>query len=117
MVVVPIITQEWRVRGACRGRDLAQFFAPDGERQVAARQREAQAKAVCARCPVRPECAALALATRERHGVWGGFTSKERMRLLRLGWTDLVDRLRGRVDVAELERRLRTAPPERARAS
>jgi WhiB family redox-sensing transcriptional regulator len=33
---------------------------------------------VCARCPVRAECASLALRTRERHGVWGGMTEEQR---------------------------------------
>jgi WhiB family redox-sensing transcriptional regulator len=103
---VPIAAQEWRARGACRDRDMAQFYSAAREGRVAARLRVARAKSVCAQCPVRPECAAQALTTREEHGVWGGFTSVERSRLLALGWTDLVDRRRGLVDVAGLERRL-----------
>jgi WhiB family transcriptional regulator, redox-sensing transcriptional regulator len=91
---------------------MAQFFAADREHRVAARLRVAQAKSVCAHCPVRPECAAQALAMREEHGVWGGFTSRERKRLLALGWTDLVDQRRARVDVLGLERRLANAPAE-----
>ena len=38
----------------------------------------AQAKAICARCRVRPECLRFALATREAHGVWGGTSEEER---------------------------------------
>jgi WhiB family redox-sensing transcriptional regulator len=85
---------------------MAQFFSEDGERKLAARVRVARAKAVCVQCPVRPECAAQALVAREAHGVWGGFTSQERTRLLVLGWTDLVDPRRARVDIAGLEHRL-----------
>ena len=53
---------------------------------------------------MRAECAAHALSRRERHGVWGGFTSRERMRLLELGWEDLADERRTRVNIAGLER-------------
>jgi WhiB family redox-sensing transcriptional regulator len=111
---VPISAQEWRMRGACRGRDAAQFFSPEGERDVAARLRVARAKSVCQQCPVRPECAAQALSSREAHGVWGGFTSRERKRLLALGSAELLDRRHARVDVAELERRLVSGPAEPA---
>jgi WhiB family redox-sensing transcriptional regulator len=49
---------------------------------------------------------------REEHGVWGGFTSRERKRLLELDWTDVLDRRHARVNVAELERRLTQATTE-----
>jgi WhiB family redox-sensing transcriptional regulator len=49
--------------------------------------------------------------------VWGGFTEAERLRLLAMGWDDLADRVRGRVDVYRLEARLglgqRQLPPPR----
>jgi WhiB family redox-sensing transcriptional regulator len=41
----------------------------------------AEAKAVCAGCPVRPECLAFALQ-RDLHGIWGATTEDER-RLMR----------------------------------
>jgi WhiB family redox-sensing transcriptional regulator len=93
---------------------MAQFFSAAGESRVATRLRVARAKSLCAQCPVRPECAAQALTTREEHGVWGGFTSLERKRLLALGWTDLVDQRHARADVAGLERRLADGPTESA---
>jgi WhiB family redox-sensing transcriptional regulator len=40
------------------------------------------AKAVCAMCPVRPECLTWALATGQDAGVWGG-TSEEERRVMR----------------------------------
>jgi WhiB family transcriptional regulator, redox-sensing transcriptional regulator len=61
----------WRARAACRGTNPALFFDlhPDA---VAA------AKAVCADCPVRQECATHALAAGEEFGVWGGFAAEQR---------------------------------------
>ncbi|MGE5830935.1 MAG: WhiB family transcriptional regulator [Micromonosporaceae bacterium] len=97
---------DWQRNGACRGRDSAQFFHPDGERGASRIRREIAAKAVCRGCPVRPECAAHALAAREPYGVWGGFTEAERLRVLALGWDDLADQERLRVDVLRLEARL-----------
>lgn len=97
---------DWQRLGACRGRDSTQFFHPEGERGSTRKRREARAKALCAGCPVRPECAAHALAVREPYGVWGGFTEAERLRLLATGWQDLADRRLTRVDVRRLEARL-----------
>ncbi|MCP3784242.1 MULTISPECIES: WhiB family transcriptional regulator [Micromonospora] len=97
---------DWQRLGACRGRDSAQFFHPDGERGSSRLRRESGAKAVCRACPVRAECAAHALSVREPYGVWGGFSESERLRLLALGWEDLADRRQSRVDVARLEARL-----------
>jgi WhiB family redox-sensing transcriptional regulator len=107
---------DWQRLGACRGRDSAQFFHPDGERGASRGRREAAAKSVCHSCPVRAACAAHALATREPYGVWGGFTEAERLRLLAVGWEDLADRTQSQVDVGRLETRLGlrpTAPPQR----
>lgn len=97
---------DWQLLGACRGRDSAQFFHPDGERGTSRNKREAKAKAVCGTCPVRAECAAHALSVREPYGVWGGFSESERLRLLAVGWEDLADRYRTRVDIDRLEARL-----------
>ena len=40
-----------------------------------------EAKSVCLRCEVRDDCLTWAMATREPHGVWGGLSERERMRL------------------------------------
>jgi WhiB family redox-sensing transcriptional regulator len=96
--------------GSCRGQDSARFFHPDGERGASRSRRESAAKALCQACPVRAQCAAHALATREPYGVWGGFTETERLRLLASGWEDAADRRRTRVDVNRLERRLGVYP-------
>ena len=97
---------EWQLQGLCRGRDSAQFFHPDGERGSSRDRRELSAKALCRACPVRAQCAAHALTTREPYGVWGGFTEAERLRLLAAGWEDAADRRRHAVDIAKLENKL-----------
>lgn len=102
---------DWQRFGACRGRDSAQFFHPDGERGSSRNRRENAAKAVCVACPVRAECAAHALAVREPYGVWGGFTEADRLRLLATGWEDAADLRLARVDVRRLEARLSRATP------
>jgi|SRR3954454_21150258 len=101
---------DWQRLGLCRGRDSAQFFHPDGERGASRNRREVTAKQLCRLCPVRAECAAQALATREPYGVWGGFTETERLRLLAIGWEDAADRQRYRVDIGKLEARLGVHP-------
>jgi WhiB family redox-sensing transcriptional regulator len=42
----------------------------------------AEAKAVCARCPVLAECRRDALTAHEPFGIWGGLTVEERDALL-----------------------------------
>ena len=101
---------DWQRNGACRGRDSAQFFHPDGERGASRLRREIAAKAVCRSCPVRAECAAHALAAREPYGVWGGFTEAERARLLAAGWDRVYER-RGRVDLGRMEAELGVVGP------
>jgi WhiB family redox-sensing transcriptional regulator len=76
----------WQAGAACRGADAALFFAPNYfERREEKDGREAKAKAICARCPVRAPCLAYALFIREPHGVWGGLNEFERRQLLRAG--------------------------------
>jgi WhiB family transcriptional regulator, redox-sensing transcriptional regulator len=71
-------------RAACRGQDATYFFAPSYfEKRAEKAAREAVAKAICARCPVREECLEFALETRDPHGVWGGLNEMERRALLR----------------------------------
>ncbi len=66
----------WRYRGACRGLDPDIFYPVTDEEAEAA-------KAVCGQCVVRQQCLEFALDNREREGVWGGATEKERRRILR----------------------------------
>ncbi len=72
------MTATWRKRAACRGVDVEIFF-PEADDDVEAEA----AKAVCEMCPVRQACLEHALAHREREGIWGGATERERRRILR----------------------------------
>jgi hypothetical protein len=68
--------EAWRARAACRGLGPDLFY--DDDPRI-----EAQARAVCARCPVAVQCG---LAGRhEPAGVWGGQTEHERKRTKRGG--------------------------------
>ena len=66
----------WRYRGACRGLDPDIFYP-------ATEEEGGPAKDVCNACGVRQQCLEFALTNREREGVWGGATEKERRRILR----------------------------------
>ena len=74
--VIPLTNQTWRQHAACRGVD-PDIFYPASEEDAE------PAKAICAQCPVRQPCLEYALTNRERDGVWGGATEKERRRMLR----------------------------------
>ncbi|MCU1494038.1 MAG: putative WhiB family transcriptional regulator [Acidimicrobiaceae bacterium] len=66
----------WRKRAACRGLDPDIFYPASDEEAE-------EAKAICVACPVQQVCLEHALAHRERDGVWGGLTERERRRALR----------------------------------
>ena len=68
---------------ACKGADPGLFFGPSAEFVTARREREAEAKAICARCPAREACLAYALDTGQAYGIWGGLTEDERRAELR----------------------------------
>ena len=67
---------EWRKLGACRGLDASVFY-PDEDDDAE------DAKAVCQMCAVRVACLEHALMSREKVGVWGGATERERRRIIR----------------------------------
>lgn len=72
---------DWRHDAACRDEDPELFF-PVSQVGPGARQ-AAEAKAVCARCPVRAECLGYALDNALDHGIFGGTTESERRALTR----------------------------------
>ena len=69
----------WRKDAACSGIDSEIFF-PASEEDA---ESIAQAKAVCAECPVREACLQYALATNQAAGVWGGLDAGDRRRMRR----------------------------------
>lgn len=66
----------WRDDGACRGLE-PDIFYPDEDDDAE------PAKIVCAMCAVRVSCLEHALRFREREGIWGGATERERRRIIR----------------------------------
>jgi WhiB family redox-sensing transcriptional regulator len=78
------LTTQWQHRAACRGEDSSYFYAPNYfEKRAEKNAREAVAKALCVRCPVRLICLEYALEVRETHGIWGGLNEMERRAVLR----------------------------------
>jgi WhiB family transcriptional regulator, redox-sensing transcriptional regulator len=71
----------WLDRAACGDVDPEIFF-PIGAGELADRQ-VTQAKAVCQRCPVRPECLHSVQFHASNDGVWGGLDVDERRELRR----------------------------------
>lgn len=79
---VEISEMDWQQRAECRGPGAHLFYPPAaGEARDERRRRERQAKLICSRCAVQPECLAYALRTQEPHGVWGGCNEFERRAL------------------------------------
>jgi hypothetical protein len=62
----------WMKRAACRGLDASLFFPERGEMV------SPEARQVCAECEVRVECLHYAIAIKERDGVWGGRSGRQR---------------------------------------
>ena len=68
----------WQDDAHCRGEDLVLFFGPDGEQRAEREIREAKAKRICGRCPVRSECLDYAVSRPEKYGLYGGLNEDER---------------------------------------
>ena len=66
----------WRQRAACRGVEPDVFYPVSDEEAE-------EAKAICDECPVRQPCLEYAISNREKDGVWGGATERERRRIIR----------------------------------
>lgn len=68
---------DWQAHGLCRDRKDDLFF-PDGETSPAAIAQINEAKRICRRCPVMPDCQDWALENGESDGVWGGLSEADR---------------------------------------
>lgn len=69
-----VIPGEWVEEALCAQTDPELFFPEKGGSTR-------QAKEVCARCPVRPECLEYALENNERFGIWGMASERDRRKL------------------------------------
>ena len=65
---------EWTRAAKCAGMG-DEFFGVEAEQKMVRR--------FCTDCPVRQECLNEALVNRIEWGVWGGYTERERRRMLR----------------------------------
>lgn len=72
-----VIDWDWREHAECIGSDENFFPLPHAFSEAA------RAKKVCAVCPVRTECleAALVVPAASDHGIWGGTSERERVRI------------------------------------
>lgn len=68
----------WQEDSACRGVDPEVFFPISDDDAW-------RAKEICAICEVRADCMVFSLQNRERYGVWGGVTERERADMFRRG--------------------------------
>ncbi len=71
------IPDTWRTQARCRGVDPLIFHPLSDEEEAN------DAKAICELCPVREACLEYAISAREKDGVWGGLTARERRRIIR----------------------------------
>lgn len=69
-------TEAWVEQAVCASTDPEQFFPEKGNRNR-------EAKQMCAQCPVRKDCLGYALDRNEQHGIWGGYSDRERRQLRR----------------------------------
>ncbi len=74
MITIP--GRDWRLLAACWHADPELFFPVSGSGPSL--DQVTQAKVICADCPVRRQCLAFALDTRQEYGVWGGMSEEER---------------------------------------
>jgi len=72
-----INSEPWQGEALCRQVDIGDMFFPDKGGSTK------EAKRICAQCPVVDECLEYALAKQERFGIWGGYSERERRRMLR----------------------------------
>jgi WhiB family redox-sensing transcriptional regulator len=70
------MNMSWRSKAACNGLDPSIFYPDETEDP-------SDAKAVCALCPVQVQCLEHALGRREKEGIWGGCTERDRRRIIR----------------------------------
>src|ERR1700751_2381541 len=69
---------KWRNAAACLRADPNLFFPVSLTGRSLTQV--AEAKAICARCPVRRECLEFARTNEPIDGIWGGTTPQERQR-------------------------------------
>lgn len=67
------LDRSWMDEAECKDLPVEMFF-PERERGGDPKP----AQAVCFQCPVRVRCLAYALAAKEKQGIWGGKSERQR---------------------------------------
>jgi WhiB family redox-sensing transcriptional regulator len=67
---------DWRDAALCATSDPEAWFPEKGGSTR-------EPKRICRRCPVQEPCLRYALENEERYGVYGGFSERERRKILR----------------------------------
>ena len=74
----------WMAKAACRGSDEVSFFNDHYNNNSKIKKiKEAEARALCGRCPVQPDCLEYAVVTVQQSGIWGGTDEDERIQIRR----------------------------------
>lgn len=77
--------EDWRQYAACRQYDPLLWYPDYGSHGPGSAEKkaakDAPAKQICDRCPVRRDCLESAMERREKHGIWGGLNEDERAAL------------------------------------
>lgn len=79
----PSLPPPWMARAACAGMHPETFYPHEGRGRPLDLDVINAALAIYARCPVRTECLEHAITHREDHGIWGGMTAQQRLRIAR----------------------------------
>ncbi len=81
-----LVLGEWAAEAACAEMDSDIFFPDEQRNSRINKELTAEAKQICSECPVREECLDYALENHREMlgGIFGGYTEKERKRLLGL---------------------------------
>lgn len=98
----------WREEALCAQVDPEIFFPEKG-------QPTRDAKKICDTCGVREQCLQWAMATNQRHGVWGGLTARERSNLARSEDSHVTTRKTEREDTILQLHTASVPPPEIAK--
>lgn len=78
-------SEPWMVEAKCLHHPDKSVFYPA---EAGSKKEAHEAKQVCAICPVKQNCLDYAHKHKERFGIWGGLTTKERVKLRRKNKTD-----------------------------
>jgi hypothetical protein len=77
------VDEEWYSKAECRNSGTDIFYADFTEAGSSGKKKTNEAKKICKRCSVSAECFTYAFNADERYGVWGSFSTRERLAIRR----------------------------------